>query len=120
MSMSLFGKKTAPQVDTPKTVDQHFTDLKDAVYRAASIAEDAGVPLALIRNFFGGCHNNYITRAEVAIDAANARSQIPSEAVARAEHVRRDRAERALQAEREAYRDAVGRAADAEDARRGR
>ena len=47
------------------------------------------------------------------------RAQTANDAVARANAVRAARAERQLEAERQEYRDAVNRAADAEDARRG-
>ena len=110
--MSLFSKR----IETKK---DHFAELKAAVHRACSVAEDNGVSVAQIRNFFQGCHTQYVQRAMVAIDVANARAQTANDAVARAQAIRASRAERQLEAERQEYRDAVNRAADAEDARRG-
>jgi hypothetical protein len=48
------------------------TELKAVVHRACSIAEDAGVHVALIRDFFQGCHTQYTQRALFVADQANA------------------------------------------------
>jgi hypothetical protein len=62
-----------PQINT--RVD-HFAELKAAVNRACSVAEDNGVSVALIRNFFQGCHTQYVQRALFVADQANAASRM--------------------------------------------
>ena len=113
----MFGMKR-PIDTTINTRVDHLAELKAAVHRACSVAEDSGVHLALIRDFFQGCHTQYVQRAMVAIDVANARAQAPSDAVARAQAVKAARADRQLQAEREAYREDVNRRGAEEEERR--
>lgn len=113
----LFNKKIETKVEAKPA--NPFEDMKRAIHAATSAAEDAGVRVAAIHEMFKGFTENFRQRSLFETDRANARAQTANDAVARAQAVKAARAERQLEAEREAYRDAVNRAADAEDARRG-
>ena len=115
----MFGSKKPINATINTRVD-HVANFKRIVDMACSEAEAAGVRVAAIHELFKGLTENYRQRSLYEADRANARSQIPTDAVARAQAVRAARAARQLEAERQEYRAAVNRAADAEDARRGR
>ena len=95
-----------------------LAEMKAAINKAASAAEDAGVPVAAIHEMFKSFTENFRQRALFAADQARAKAQAPNDAVARAQAVRASRAERQLQAEREAYREDVNRRGAEEEERR--
>jgi hypothetical protein len=109
-------RMTEPTITT--RVD-HIAEMRRAINAATSAAEDAGVSVAAIHEMFKSFVENFRQRSLYETDRANARAQAANEAVARANAVRASRAERQLQAEREAYRAAVNRAADAQAERDG-
>lgn len=115
----MFGSKINTKADTTKAVVDPLGELRRAINAATSVAEDAGVSVVVIYSMFLGFAENFRQRSLYETDRANARAQTANDAVARANAVRAVRAERQLEAERQEYRDAVNRAADAEDARRG-
>jgi hypothetical protein len=55
---------------TTKRVD-HLAAMKATINRACAAAENAGVHVTLIRDYFQGCHTNYTRRALHATDQAN-------------------------------------------------
>jgi hypothetical protein len=107
----MFGRNK-PIDDTINTRVDHHTVLKNTVNAACSVAENAGVSLAYLRDFFKGCHVYYTQRAMYAADAPVARAQTPTPEVAAAIAARARRAEQKLEAERRAYRESVDRAAE--------
>jgi hypothetical protein len=111
----MFGmnNKITTKADTTNPSNP-FEEMKRAIYAAISAAEDAGVPHVAIRNFVDGLAVLRRQRSDFLADQAN---RMSPEVIA-AEAARHRRAEQQLERERQEYRAAVTRAAEAEDERR--
>jgi hypothetical protein len=114
----MFGmNKINTKADTTTKPVDHFAELKAAVHRACSVAEDNGVSVVLIRDFFQGYHTQYVQRALYASDRANITRMHDSRgnlidhhgAIARAQAIRAE--QQRLASERE-WQESVNRRAE--------
>lgn len=104
----MFGKSINTKADTTKAVDP-FVAMRQAVDKATSAAEDAGVFARDIRDYFEGALNFWRQRALAQSDMANRADPKLAAAVTLTQEKRRE-AER-LASERE-WRESVARRAE--------